>query len=358
LRRAAHIQAPPPQAEGIRPLRRVEAAAGQGGRAQEEGRPSRRAATAAVPVGEAEEEIRPSHPAAAAAAPLGEQEVGPSRPTAAAATPLGEADEEVRPSRPIATAATPLGEADEEFRPSRPIAATAGPVGEADEAIELSRPAAAAAEAESVAGGGEAPPTRGSARATAPGIREEPGVQAAARARSAAESGAEEEDQPRLERPGRRSEGARSDGAERPPGPPLQPELAPQPASPRPDFTGEEELAGSPAPRRAPAPRLPPPDAPRAADPTDPAPSISEPPLPPDRGRAGWSERAAAFADREPNFGPAFAPPDSVGASVERPQVIIDRLDVLVHEPAPSRSDARPAPDRGRMLRARYLRRL
>lgn len=42
--------------------------------------------------------------------------------------------------------------------------------------------------------------------------------------------------------------------------------------------------------------------------------------------------------------------------SSERPQVFIDQVDVLIHEPAPP--PARPAFDHARSLRARYLRRL
>ena len=42
----------------------------------------------------------------------------------------------------------------------------------------------------------------------------------------------------------------------------------------------------------------------------------------------------------------------------ERPEVIIEQLDVLIHEPAPPPQPASTRTDHGRSLRARYLRRL
>jgi len=46
------------------------------------------------------------------------------------------------------------------------------------------------------------------------------------------------------------------------------------------------------------------------------------------------------------------------GSPPQRPQVIIDQVDVLILEPGAPAVPARPAFDAGRAMRARYLRRL
>lgn len=85
----------------------------------------------------------------------------------------------------------------------------------------------------------------------------------------------------------------------------------------------------------------------------------AEPAGPP--GFEAWPEPTAAA--------PAFAPPPFLPgapasaatplAAPERPQVLIDRIDVLIHEPAPILpSGERTQRDRARSLDARYLRRL
>ena len=63
----------------------------------------------------------------------------------------------------------------------------------------------------------------------------------------------------------------------------------------------------------------------------------------------------AGFApDMDPVGTSPFAPAQQ---AFQRPQVQIDQLDVLIHEPAAAASAAR-GPDRTRSIRARYLRRL
>ena len=107
--------------------------------------------------------------------------------------------------------------------------------------------------------------------------------------------------------------------------------------------------------RRDVAPAAPPPATPTVADP----------------GFAGFgAQPAEPFAEK---FGggevyipgpPAGfdAPFTEVGGSSasapQRPQVIIDQVDVLIHEPVAPAVPARPAFDAGRAMRARYLRRL
>ena len=57
-------------------------------------------------------------------------------------------------------------------------------------------------------------------------------------------------------------------------------------------------------------------------------------------------------------FAEAFGGSGAGAPAPQRPQVIIDQVDVLIHEPAAPAVAARPAFDAGRAMRARYLRRL
>ena len=72
---------------------------------------------------------------------------------------------------------------------------------------------------------------------------------------------------------------------------------------------------------------------------------------------------APAAAPYFPDNGPGEydAPessPNAAPSARERPQVVIDQIDVLIHEQAPQRPASRPRTDPDRALRARYLRRL
>jgi hypothetical protein len=154
----------------------------------------------------------------------------------------------------------------------------------------------------------------------------------------------------------RRAEEVPLEEGERPLRQPFQEDVSPGASPLPPDMANEEEPPAMQALRRDVAPSVPAPAAtPTAADP----------------GFAGFgAPPAGPFAE---NFGggevympapPAGfdAPYSEVGASnasaPQRPQVIIDQVDVLIHEPVAPAAAARPAFDAGRAMRARYLRRL
>ena len=145
---------------------------------------------------------------------------------------------------------------------------------------------------------------------------------------------AEEIEPARISRAGRPSEPELDPDEAREPEPPLD---VPEPSDLR---ALRRDIAGGPA--HAPRPR---PDSgtPAGSDPVDGATDAT--------GHA-----AEPFAP--PSF-PAPAPPSTQsggGDRFERPHVVIDQVDVLVHEPA-TPATARP-PATGRRIRARYLRRL
>lgn len=119
---------------------------------------------------------------------------------------------------------------------------------------------------------------------------------------------------------------------------PDEPELNPR-SSPPPEITPDEP--GPPSLRAAYA------EAPAAAGqaPTiPPYPTSNTPPLAP------------------PRFDVPDAPPSAPTATPDsefrRPHIVIDQLDVLIHEPAPPARPTSASSDRSRALRARYLRRL
>jgi hypothetical protein len=97
----------------------------------------------------------------------------------------------------------------------------------------------------------------------------------------------------------------------------------------------------------------------RASGEMPPMPAPAWPPVPlPSADREGRSSRGA-------DASLATLPPQALAETpelprdrFERPQVVIDRLDVLIHEPAPPARGPDSAERRSRSLRARYLRRL
>ena len=74
------------------------------------------------------------------------------------------------------------------------------------------------------------------------------------------------------------------------------------------------------------------------------------------------AEASASSHLQAPHFTDGLEVPQTVrqntGADESRPNVVIDQLDVLIHEPAVSSDRIPPSRDRERALRARYLRRL
>jgi hypothetical protein len=67
---------------------------------------------------------------------------------------------------------------------------------------------------------------------------------------------------------------------------------------------------------------------------------------------------AVPFAPTLPSWPPAGGYRPASGPPLERPQVIVEQVDVLIHEPAPAMAVDHSARDRRRSLDARYLRRL
>ena len=72
-----------------------------------------------------------------------------------------------------------------------------------------------------------------------------------------------------------------------------------------------------------------------------------------------WAERfdkpLADLFDMAPPTDYGFEPQSQ---GFERPSVVIDQLDVLIHEPAPAKSATTAMQARSRAVRARHLRRL
>jgi hypothetical protein len=138
------------------------------------------------------------------------------------------------------------------------------------------------------------------------------------------------------------------------------------PGPARPDSTPEADcpacdLARAAEPalqlRRDEVPSLPAHGPPEGAGRAASLPAVAEPGMPSGRDFEDRPGRTGAAAFVETYTGSAVES-RAAASKAERPQVIVDRLDVLVREPAPSPAAARPAADPGRMLRARYLRRL
>ena len=243
----------------------------------------------------------------------GEEEV--ARAAAPKETEEQPADE-MQPLRRAAGAETEPAEPDEEMRPLRRAAAPATEAAEVDEEMRAVRRAAPAAGEE-----GE----------------DEGEVQAA--------------------RLIRRAEEVPLDDADKPLRQPFQSDLEPRATPPHPDLAAEEEPSDLQALRRNATPQLP-----TSVRPDGPGRAAQGPALPEivssfDTGFGDRSDGTGAAAYFEPRYGSMLEPRGSAGANAERSPVIIDQLDVLIHEPAAPPSAARSA-DHGRMLRARYLRRL
>jgi len=137
---------------------------------------------------------------------------------------------------------------------------------------------------------------------------------------------------------------------------PFQEDLSPGASPLPPDMANQEEPPAMQALRRDVAAFAPPPG--RAATAGGPAPEGF--------GTGEGGPFSSKFGDEsayrpaspmsfEAGFGNAGGPGS---AASQRPQVVIDQVDVLIHEPAAPQSAARPAFDSARAMRARYLRRL
>jgi hypothetical protein len=194
---------------------------------------------------------------------------------------------------------------------------------------------------------------------------EEPGDEEAAQPlqRTTAPVPEPEDEQPaQATRLVRRAEEVPLEEGERPLRQPFQEDVSPGASPLPPDMANEEEPPAMQALRRDTAPFVPPP-----RHPADRAGAVGpgfdgfglEPAQPHSAnfyGEAGYI----------PGLPAGFAPPvaEAAGESrtdtpaPQRPQVIIDQVDVLIHEPAAPAAPARPAFDAGRAMRARYLRRL
>jgi hypothetical protein len=190
----------------------------------------------------------------------------------------------------------------------------------------------------------------------------EPEEEARALRRAAApEAGPESQEEEEAVQPARlirRAEEVPLDAAERPLRQPFQSDLDPGAVPTHPDLAGEEEPSNLQALRRDATVQLPAHgesgETGRAAQGSVLAGDVS-PSIPGFQDRSGGVGSAAYF---ETDYGTVLEPRGNVGARAEPSPVIIDQLDVVIHEPAPSPSAARIVADHGRMLRARYLRRL
>ena len=158
----------------------------------------------------------------------------------------------------------------------------------------------------------------------------------------------------------RRAEEVPLEEGEKPLRQPFQQDLSPGASPLPPDMANEEEPPAMQALRRDIAPFAPPP---RAATPTADDPGFagsgveSAEPFP---AKFGGEEVyiPGPPAGFETHFTGALGGSGAGASAPQRPQVIIDQVDVLIHEPAAPAVSARPAFDAGRAMRARYLRRL
>ncbi|MCB4768045.1 hypothetical protein LGR54_05470 [Ancylobacter sp. Lp-2] len=158
----------------------------------------------------------------------------------------------------------------------------------------------------------------------------------------------------------RRAEEVPLEDGDRPLRQPFQEDLSPGASPLPPDMATEEEPPAMQALRRA---------IPRPAGPS-PRGEVGVPPPPggvfdegaPDRSHPfapAFGGEAASLAHALMPFDTGFAPAGGSGPDrSERPQVIIDQVDVVIHEPAPPAVAARAPFDAARAMRARYLRRL
>lgn len=155
----------------------------------------------------------------------------------------------------------------------------------------------------------------------------------------------------------RRAEEVPVEGGEKPLRQPFQSDLSPGASPLPPDMASEEEPSPVQALRRdVSMPALAPRDSGRAA------PSVVD-------FDAGGSDRPAPipvpFGSDDTAAGGAgswfdagFSREGMAARGEGRPQVIIDQVDVLIHEPASQAAGSRPAFDSARAMRARYLRRM
>jgi hypothetical protein len=168
----------------------------------------------------------------------------------------------------------------------------------------------------------------------------------------------EEEEPAQARRLIRRAEEVPLEEGERPLRQPFQEDVSPGALPLPPDMPNEEELPAMQALRRDMASFAAPPRSPAempaapgfdrfGPEPADPFPATP--------GEARY--RPGPPAGFEPPFAET-AGTGGAGAPPQRPQVIIDQVDVLIHEPAAPAAPARLAFDAGRAMRARYLRRL
>ena len=158
----------------------------------------------------------------------------------------------------------------------------------------------------------------------------------------------------------RRAEEVPLEEGEKPLRQPFQQDLSPGASPLPPDMANEEEPPAMQALRRDIAPFAPPPRAgtATAADPDFAGSGVeSADPFP-----AKFSGEEVYIpgppAGFETHFTGALGGSGAGASAPQRPQVIIDQVDVLIHEPAAPAVSARPAFDAGRAMRARYLRRL
>ncbi len=269
-----------------------------------------------------------------AAPPEEEPEIAPRR--APARGPLRREEAPSGENEEMARAPAEPPENEPEVQPARLSRASEEPPGEQEEAVAPLRRAPQENEEEAVA------PLR---RAT-----QENEQEVAPLRRAAAPEEPEEEPAAQPMRTVRRAEEVPLDDGEKPLRQPFQADLVPGAMPAHPGLANEEMPSDLQAlrrdvapPRQASAATAPPtPAAPRGADAWLPHPV-------PD-----WTGADAGFAPEAPAFeAGSFAPAPASG----RAQIVIDQLDVLIHEPAaaqPSRAQA----DHSRLMRARYLRRL
>jgi len=177
--------------------------------------------------------------------------------------------------------------------------------------------------------------------------------------RRAAAPAPDEEEPAQAARLIRRAEEVPLEQGEKPLRQPFQQDLSPGASPLPPDMANEEEPPAMQALRRDVASFAPPPAGiPTAAEMGSAALGVE--PAEPFPARFGGEEAyiPSPSAGFEARFMGPVGGSDAGAAAPQRPQVIIDQVDVLIHEPAAPAVAARPAFDAGRAMRARYLRRL
>lgn len=266
-------------------------------------------------------------------------------------------EQEVAPKRAMPARALRRQQppAPEEGEAELPRAAASGQAEEqpADEARPLRR--ASGAGAEPMDEEPEARPLRRAAAAETAEPEEEAMALRRAAAPAAGPEGEEEAPPARLIR---RAEEVPLDFSERPLRQPFQSDLEPGASPPHPDLAAEEEPSSLQALRRDSTAQLPASANSEGSGLASVGPAFGDDvpsSIPGYQDRSGGIGTLAHF---EPDYSHAFEPRGVSGASAEPVPVIIDQLDVVIHEPAPAASAARAGADHGRMLRARYLRRL